>query len=546
MCPTCQGDLEPAEGVPSYSSVEGEGELMRILMQNQPGRTDSAPISSIGRTRVTSANVVKRSSGPLETTPQSGSSHHSPARSISSPPSSPPPPQSWWRTLLVAALPWLLRLLPVRVLRAVVEGLGRMLLRAKVTVGWPPLPPDWRQEPPPQPPIPPALLLLRRSSSNMGSLPGGGVTAVHMEAAAGGGRGLQMGLLDGVGADGGIVRRGGSVGETTDGGGGGGIGIILSEGAVAATTAAADPAVGVRCTTANEAAMVVRTRGNWLGSLFPAAAAPASMMAPSPAPVPLPPLPPAATEPLATPISRHSGLIRTSTPYGNPGIDASGGTLLYGIGCDSTRVSPKWHHTASSAVTTMVPPPPPPSPPLGVPYPAPAAAPRARMAASPPPHRSTSEGDICGLEDAHRLSFSPLFPQTTPTAAWAYPSTSPPMGHSHLMTHVVAGSAPSLGQGQGQGLVWGAEGVLGGWGSRGAHRGVMKEADTEGDLLAVAAAASGGSGGAGGVSGRGRGKVCAIPTCGRKLDLRHYRDYMRRHYCGRCQRTVCGQHTAYR
>ncbi|GFR50893.1 hypothetical protein Agub_g13128, partial [Astrephomene gubernaculifera] len=40
-------------------------------------------------------------------------------------------------------------------------------------------------------------------------------------------------------------------------------------------------------------------------------------------------------------------------------------------------------------------------------------------------------------------------------------------------------------------------------------------------------------------------RVCAIPGCGRKLDLRHFREYSRRHYCGRCQQTVCGAHTAY-
>eukprot|EP00198_Chlamydomonas_reinhardtii_P006107 XP_001695443.1 predicted protein [Chlamydomonas reinhardtii] len=57
----------------------------------------------------------------------------------------------------------------------------------------------------------------------------------------------------------------------------------------------------------------------------------------------------------------------------------------------------------------------------------------------------------------------------------------------------------------------------------------------------------GSSNGAGSYSGAAVGldKVCALPGCGKKLDLLHYRDYARRHYCGRCQQTVCGAHTAY-
>lgn len=41
------------------------------------------------------------------------------------------------------------------------------------------------------------------------------------------------------------------------------------------------------------------------------------------------------------------------------------------------------------------------------------------------------------------------------------------------------------------------------------------------------------------------GKACAFPRCGRPLDILHFRDYQRRHYCGRCQGIFCLEHTAY-
>ncbi len=62
--------------------------------------------------------------------------------------------------------------------------------------------------------------------------------------------------------------------------------------------------------------------------------------------------------------------------------------------------------------------------------------------------------------------------------------------------------------------------------------------DTQGLLTAqeaemLAALGPGGAGGGGSGPARDRDKVCAVGCCGRKLDLLHYRDYVRRHYCGR-------------
>lgn len=65
----------------------------------------------------------------------------------------------------------------------------------------------------------------------------------------------------------------------------------------------------------------------------------------------------------------------------------------------------------------------------------------------------------------------------------------------------------------------------------------------EAEMLAALGPRGAGVGGSG--PARDRDKVCAVGCCGRKLDLLHYRDYVRRHYCGRCQQVVCLAHTAY-
>ncbi|KXZ44899.1 hypothetical protein GPECTOR_61g852 [Gonium pectorale] len=98
----------------------------------------------------------------------------------------------------------------------------------------------------------------------------------------------------------------------------------------------------------------------------------------------------------------------------------------------------------------------------------------------------------------------------------------------HASLHSHTGSGELL-YGGGGGAAWDVDGP----GSDSAA-----ELEAEAELPPAAAAAEG-------RSGRDRDKVCALPGCGRKLDLLHYRDYARRHYCGRCQQTVCGAHTAY-
>ncbi|EFJ40185.1 hypothetical protein VOLCADRAFT_120035, partial [Volvox carteri f. nagariensis] len=443
----------------------------------------------------------------------------------------------WWSSLLLAVVPWLLRLLPLPLLRGAMEVAHRLVLRAQAALGW--QPPERLMQSPRAAAAgsaAPGMLDLNPSlhltpSSSVPALAAAATTAQSAAAgscgvggAAGGGvwTGARMGAGagDGLGAGGGGGVRSSASGAAWPavGPGGcstGGIDTVAAAAVAAAAAAAVAPAAAASSSSSVAAATAaaaaagaaasgpsIRTRSNWLEAVFPMMAAAAAATQ--------------GTDPVAVPprSSLGSGVApyrpppaAAPSPYGSPGSDITGVQYIFG--------------------GLQPPQPPQPPQPLALPQ-----GPRPVSASPPaPPHRSTSEGDICGLEDAAR----PSYITRAPPGPRPYLGPASPPLLSHLTPHQLAASAPSLGLGLGPVGRMGptsTTGPLSSMSVSGSSRGAsqvrgLRGAETEGDLLAMAAA------------------VCAIPGCGRKLDLRHYRNYLRRHYCGRCQRTVCGQHTAY-
>ncbi|KAG2492414.1 hypothetical protein HYH03_009357 [Edaphochlamys debaryana] len=432
-----------------------------------------------------------------------------------------PASRGWgqWQGLVLLVLPWLLRLLPLPVLQAAAEAAQRMVRRAFEAAGQPP--PQWLLDRSPEPVAPPSPL---RPGAGLGGNGGGvGLPAMGPGVAAGTGAVPQLPPYPSpYGAGALVTQLGAGVGSATflqEGGAASPYGspfAASSAGAVAAPLGNGEGSRrGVRVGSGPPGLPAPVSAGAFgaLAGMGMAMGAAGSGMHAS-----------ASASPLRTSGPGAPGLLPSSPPMAVPGAAGSSGAYHRSSSESDVAMRPGSlpHHSATGAVTPS--------------HAAAHAHAHSQQRLSHHHHGSAPTSSVLlsamGRRGSGNGSGSGVLtgphsgePVGSPMRGSA-PQGSVTHAHHHAMHHAHTASADGL---------WAmASGHAGHPAGAMPHAGAQADAAVAAELAAAARHV-----------GRTADKMCSVPGCCKKLDLRHYRDYARRHYCGRCQTTVCGAHTAY-